>query len=1131
MFFLNFLLCLSYSFNIETIPPQGSPPIKIQSTSSVYDSYTSSIITIGGYSLESLSETINIYTFNLLTFKWGEIIPESDYVPLGVQEHYLYLTSSRKILLFFGSSQSKFKADVLSFDLKTYIWEKNKMTGDPISGRVFFSYCNFVYNGINYLAIYGGFDRDIYDNELYIIEPENLIARKMSPGGPNPGTKDSAAFVFYENSLYLYGVSYINIALYDPNYLFRYDIQGNYWEMLSSSGDLTLTASATAYICEDSMYTLFGINPSISNIVSRLDMKNLTWENIGTLDNLKIIRYTSVQINCTVYLSFGRQDSELFNGIYEVNLLDRPIQYKVLFGNYINPSERREHCMFDLNNKLIVFGGVSPDGNTFYNDLWVYSIDLGVWEELIAIGNIPSARASASCIETFGHIVIYGGYNDQGILGDIFIFNLRNLKWSSIVHKFGSSVPTYGACVTLGLGLFYISGMTDSGITKEIYIYDPMNSSFKKAKNLGDIYISLVYHSCYIKYFTGYNEIYVLGGEGVSQSINSQIYKVILWSDGVDYYYKTSVVMYSNDFFTSRNNAVITENNVFLISGTLYNAITLDRISMLNTTTFEAMVYGNIGLNLYSFGSAHLGKAIYIFGGGETNGNIIRKNSANSKLLKITNENTDEIKIECSIGTYGDNCLPCPAGTYGTYDSYYNTCSPCPAGTYSEIIGAVSLYQCTICPYKTFNDIEGSTYCKQCNSYEFCPLGVISPSSESLIDPEIIGSSQPALYQSSSSKVTEIFYSMLYFLAIFSLFFTVLVILSSNVRRKIDLIDLFTEKHEKCLGKPLILVKTRFGGFISVLFIITAGIFVCNSLSSFALNNIIESKSLIPSTLSDKEIYAKNFQVIFKFYMYGDSCEINEQCSVIIVIKEENIKYSTRKASCKVEKSVQGRNCRISIEYTDFSISYESVIGVESYELYSFASYMLVHLSSYSSIPNEQSILQYIIEPDDKATVFKGPVSTEISIRVTPSIFQSDSSSWPSDDYGYHLSQHSSLIKGSTTDEKGILIIEPLIVTLKLIQSENLLLTKRSLKLTTFSVFSALLGLVFGLLEAFAGFVSFFEGRLNYINKKIAGALFFEKILKTQQILLSNFKTKKRIYETAITKNTSKVSVECKYKL
>lgn len=111
-----------------------------------------------------------------------------------------------------------------------------------------------------------------------------------------------------------------------------------------------------------------------------------------------------------------------------------------------------------------------------------------------------------------------------------------------------------------------------------------------------------------------------------------------------------------------------------------------------------------------------------------------------------------------------------------------------------------------------------------------------------------------------------------------------------------------------------------------------------------------------------------------------------EQCSKLIIINEKNIKYTTRIIVCKVEKTAQGKNCRISIDYTNFAISCESIIGVELHELYSFASFILVYASSDSSIPNEKSALQYFIEPDDKSTVFKGQISTEVTIKMTPSV-------------------------------------------------------------------------------------------------------------------------------------------------
>ncbi|OMJ65330.1 hypothetical protein SteCoe_38463 [Stentor coeruleus] len=227
---------------------------------------------------------------------------------------------------------------------------------------------------------------------------------------------------------------------------------------------------------------------------------------------------------------------------------------------------------------------------------------------------------------------------------------------------------------------------------------------------------------------------------------------------------------------------------------------------------------------------------------------------------------------------------------------------------------------------------------------------------------------------------------------------------------------------------------------------------------------------------------------------------------------------------------VQGKNCRISLDYTNFAISYESVIGVELNELYSFASFILVHASSDSSIPDEKSTLQYFIEPDDKATVFKGQSSTEVTIKMTPSIFQSDSNDWPRENYGYHLSQENLLIKGSVTDGKGILIIDPVLVNLNLVQSENLLLTKRSIVFFV-SVLSALVGLIFGLLEVFSGLVSLFESKLKCIYKRFTISSKFHKIIESQKILLRNFNIKKKSLNIEFTKHTSKVNVEEKYEI
>jgi hypothetical protein len=159
---------LSPGLQISSIPAQGSPPMGLELNTAVFDSLTSSIIIVGGYSTLTTSDTSALYTFSLSSQQWGEIVPESEFVPSGMQKHFSYLTSQRVILNFLGTSNSRYVSDVLAFDLNTSRWSTVVLSGDLITGRSYFLACGFEQNGTEFIAVYGGFTQSGYDNSLYL---------------------------------------------------------------------------------------------------------------------------------------------------------------------------------------------------------------------------------------------------------------------------------------------------------------------------------------------------------------------------------------------------------------------------------------------------------------------------------------------------------------------------------------------------------------------------------------------------------------------------------------------------------------------------------------------------------------------------------------------------------------------------------------------------------------------------------------------------------------------------------------------------------------------------------------------------------------------------------------------------
>ena len=165
--FYFFLVLSAVSFEISMIPPTGTPPDRKMYSSAVYDSQYNRIITIGGYNLNENEYFSSINTYDLSTNLWGEIFPESFNLP-GICLLSLYLRNDRKVLAFFGQKQDGFSSQVFSFDLNTYLWNTETLSGDSILGRYYNGFTYFTSSNTTYLAFFGGLTHKGADNNLFL---------------------------------------------------------------------------------------------------------------------------------------------------------------------------------------------------------------------------------------------------------------------------------------------------------------------------------------------------------------------------------------------------------------------------------------------------------------------------------------------------------------------------------------------------------------------------------------------------------------------------------------------------------------------------------------------------------------------------------------------------------------------------------------------------------------------------------------------------------------------------------------------------------------------------------------------------------------------------------------------------
>ncbi|OMJ69456.1 hypothetical protein SteCoe_32816 [Stentor coeruleus] len=165
---LIFIFFTVKAFEISTVPTSGPPPAPILNNKATFNPDSNQIIVFGGQDATTLKFKNTLHTFSIENLVWGEIIPESYENPPGLGFSEIFLTEDKRLLVFFGSMKNSISGNVYSFDLETKKCALEKLTGDYIEGRVYYSSICYYYNSTKFLAIYGGLTSKGIDNNLYI---------------------------------------------------------------------------------------------------------------------------------------------------------------------------------------------------------------------------------------------------------------------------------------------------------------------------------------------------------------------------------------------------------------------------------------------------------------------------------------------------------------------------------------------------------------------------------------------------------------------------------------------------------------------------------------------------------------------------------------------------------------------------------------------------------------------------------------------------------------------------------------------------------------------------------------------------------------------------------------------------
>ena len=911
---------------------------------------------------------------------------------------------------------------------------------------------------------------------------------------------------YYDNYIYVAaGQATLSSDKYTHGF-FRYSLLTSTWEDISNTEYsykprfYTRSALADGYF-----YLVYGWTDSISQDIPDIMRVDLTstdfaWEQFFG-DSVYVRNSFAMAVkdlDLYIFGGFMASASVSVNNLIKLNLLNS--KFTVITKQGVFPSSRSGPSLNTISTALYLFAGQST--NSYHNDMWIYYISSDTWKGVNQLGQIPSARSRHAADSQGDAVVIWGGVGPMGLLGDMYIFNSLTYSWSQL-SSISVSVPTAskGACLAMDLPNIYIfGGLASVGCLGQLWIYNIGNGEFSLLSNSGP---KLAYITCQL--LDGY--FYVLFGQNSVQESSGAISRFnfvsSLWES-----------LYSPEDSTNSSSQgiqMVIGNIVVRIGGEAWDLDPKDSVYIYQnnkiTTIANPLFVGNIPELVYLSGFTYYNTSFYSFGGGgAVPGGSLRLTVPSQLFIQI---NMNDI---CS----GDICMPlCSQGTVNSDEGCITSRighisqgfgnrndTPCPAGTINSILGANSIRQCYPCPEGYFTSKNGSSLCLQCPSGYFCSTGCKTPTN--VLQADISESIQPALYDNNTNEIVLVFEiiagGVISVIILVSLFSVV-------VQKDIDAIDLFSADHNYHFKKKMLLEKNMFGGYSSLIFISLAIIMIGLAVIAYVLDNISESKALVPLVILQADVVdfnASSIQISSSFLTYGDSCAINNTCSPLIFLTTANIRYSSLSYTCELSTI---KTCVVFVSCISCILDPGAYISISLQEKLSYSSGILVNISSSSSIPNKLSIVAQSLYPTP-GYMFIGSSASQFFFTMTPSLFKSESPMWTSMVTGYHISSEMVSVQGSQYLNIDLPITSMLNLKISMDKSIYALLTARTIKQTLIFFFSGMFGSFFGLM-----------GLVGFIMKIFEGNFGKGKVIMDRNIELKNMKDNRKKIKIILSEN------------
>jgi hypothetical protein len=483
--------------------------------------------------------------------------------------------------------------------------------------------------------------------------------------------------------------------------------------------------------------------------------------------------------------------------------------------------------------------------------MWSYDIPTETWTLEKMYGETPSPRSGYASCAIGDRIYMFGGEGESQMLHDFFVFDTTSNEWTDIT---GTNMPPArkDACMACHFPTFALfGGTTANGYNGDLYYIDLAHNVVELLSDSQDSNSpGLRAHSeCWAEPLdNGDIDFLVAIGETVGEVSYSTLYTYSLlrrnWRN-------------SGETESRSQAAAIKANDRLLFAGgERFGFDPYSQVFSFDLKTQQTTIIGSLPRPFYNGGSCYVKTSLYLQGGADTSTKKFRSDVPSRALIRIDmNEDCGSLACDwpCSAGTYQTTpgkCEFCPKGTYNP-EQGASECLKCPKGTASNKQGNSSILQCYPCSEGYFTSTEGTTRCLKCPNNYTCSVGNSVPKGTGIYT-DIIKSSQPSSYITGSKDVASMNSSFLLLMISIGIVI-ILFFLVSREFKWFAKIDLYNKLHNHFVDEPMYVRDTALGGLFSVLFSLVALIFIFTALTNYSLDNIAETKALVPMITLDED--------------------------------------------------------------------------------------------------------------------------------------------------------------------------------------------------------------------------------------------------------------------------------------